>query len=111
MLLNADTLDLVQHVDTVLDAVEGHELAPQVNAELMQSVLEIATPVCHTAADVDRQLRLLRGYIGEVASLAGPALRLGRHAPVHPLRAPADHRARPLPRTSSTSSSTSPAAS
>jgi glutamate---cysteine ligase / carboxylate-amine ligase len=33
----------------------------------MQSVLEIATPVCHTAGDVAAQLRRLRGYVGEVA--------------------------------------------
>ena len=68
MLLHADTLDLVQHIDTFLDAVEGHELAPRVNAELMQSVLEIATPVCRTAGDVDRELRRLRAYVAEIAS-------------------------------------------
>jgi len=30
-------------------------------------VLEIATPVCHTAGDIAEQLRRLRGYVGEVA--------------------------------------------
>src|SRR5207248_2728758 len=35
--------------------------------ELMQSVLEIATPVCRTAGDVDRELRRLRAYVTEVA--------------------------------------------
>ncbi|MGH3048878.1 MAG: hypothetical protein ACRDLK_01880, partial [Gaiellaceae bacterium] len=48
MLLDAETFDLVQHIDTVLAAVEGHELEPRINSELMQSVLEVATPVCHT---------------------------------------------------------------
>jgi carboxylate-amine ligase len=67
MLLDAETFDLVQHIDTVLAAVSGHELEPRINAELMQSVLEVATPVCHTAADVREQLRLLRSYIGGVA--------------------------------------------
>jgi carboxylate-amine ligase len=33
----------------------------------MQSVLEIATPVCRTPADIEEQLRLLRGYVSEVA--------------------------------------------
>ena len=33
----------------------------------------------------------------EVAARTGPARRLGRHAPVQPLRAAADHRQRPLP--------------
>jgi glutamate---cysteine ligase / carboxylate-amine ligase len=67
MLLDGESFDLVQHIDTVLEAVAGHELGTRINAELMQSVLEIATPVCHTAGDVAAQLRTLRGYVGEVA--------------------------------------------
>ena len=61
MLLDGETFDLVQHIDTVLAAIAGHELEPRINAELMQSVLEIATPVCRTAGDVERELRKLRG--------------------------------------------------
>src|ERR1700746_1848538 len=57
MLLDGETFDLVQHIDTVLADVSGHELEPRINAELMQSVLEVATPVCHTPADVETQLR------------------------------------------------------
>ena len=41
MLLDAETFDLVQHIDTVLAAVSGHELEPRINPELMQSVLEV----------------------------------------------------------------------
>src|SRR3954467_12734334 len=67
MLLDGETFDLVQHVDTVLAAISGHELETQINPELMQSVLEIATPVCRTAADVDRELRRLRSYVTSVA--------------------------------------------
>jgi glutamate---cysteine ligase / carboxylate-amine ligase len=67
MLLDGESFDLVQHIDTVLAAVAGHELEARINAELMQSVLEIATPVCHTAADVAEQLRRLRSYVCEVA--------------------------------------------
>ncbi|MFL5913270.1 MAG: carboxylate-amine ligase [Gaiellaceae bacterium] len=67
MLLDGESFDLVQHIDTVLAAVAGHELETRINAELMQSVLEIATPVCHTAGDVAQQLRRLRGYVGEIA--------------------------------------------
>src|SRR4249920_1472877 len=55
MLLDGQTFDLVQHIDTVLAAVAGHELEPRITAELMQSVLEIATPVCHTPAEVAEQ--------------------------------------------------------
>ena len=67
MLLDPQSFDLVQHIDTVLASIAGHELEPQVKPELMQSVLEIATPVCRTAGDVDRELRKLREYVTSVA--------------------------------------------
>jgi carboxylate-amine ligase len=81
MLLDNETFDLVQHIDTVLAAVQGHELEPRINPELMQSVLEIATPVCHTPADVREQLLQLRGYVSGVAREQG--LRVGS-AGTHP---------------------------
>jgi carboxylate-amine ligase len=81
MLLDGETLDLVQHVETVLAATAGHELETQVNPELMQSVLEIATPVCRTAADVDSELRKLRAYVTGLAHAQG--LRVGS-AGTHP---------------------------
>jgi carboxylate-amine ligase len=81
MLLDAESFDLVQHIDTVLAAVAGHELEAQMKAELMQSVLEIATPVCDTPADVDRELRKLREYVASVASQK--SLRVGS-AGTHP---------------------------
>jgi glutamate---cysteine ligase / carboxylate-amine ligase len=81
MILDATSFDLVQHIDTVLAAVKGHELEPQVNAELMQSVLEIATPVCHTAGDVHEELAKLRGYVCGIARSKG--LRVGS-AGTHP---------------------------
>jgi len=81
MLLDSETFDLVQHVDTVLAAMQGHELEPRINSELMQSVIEIATPVCHTAADVREQLVQLRTYVSGVAR--GHGLRVGS-AGTHP---------------------------
>ena len=81
MLLDGETFDLVQHIDTVLQAISGHELEPRINAELMQSVLEIATPVCHTAADVQRELLKLRGYVTQIGRDKG--LRVGS-AGTHP---------------------------
>jgi carboxylate-amine ligase len=75
MLLDGETFDLVQHIDTVLAAMAGHELEDRVNPELMQSVLEIATPICRTPADVDAELRKLRGYVRDVAREKG--LRVG----------------------------------
>src|ERR687884_1133183 len=67
MLLDGQTFDLVQHIDTVLNAIAGHELETQINPELMQSVLEIATPVCRTPADVERELRRLRTFVTGIA--------------------------------------------
>ena len=97
MLLDGETFDLVQHIDTVLQAISGHELEARIAAELMQSVLEIATPVCRTAADVHRELLKLRGYVTQIGREQGPARRLGGHASVLALRAAAHHGARPLP--------------
>jgi glutamate---cysteine ligase / carboxylate-amine ligase len=81
MLLDGETFDLVQHIDTVLADVSGHELEPRINAELMQSVLEVATPVCHTPTDVEQQLRALRTYVRDVAGVRG--MRVGS-AGTHP---------------------------
>ena len=80
-LLDGETFDLVQHIDTMLEAVSGHELEARINAELMQSVIEITTPVCHSAGDVLRWLTTLRGYVTEIAQKEG--LRVGS-AGTHP---------------------------
>jgi carboxylate-amine ligase len=81
MLLDGETLDLVQHIEAVLAAAAGHELEEQVNAELMQSVLEIATPICRTPAEVEQELRKLRAYVIGLATERG--LRVGS-AGTHP---------------------------
>jgi len=81
MLLDGETFDLVQHIDTVLAAVAGHELEPRINSELMQSVLEVATPVCHTPAGVRQQLLRIRAYVCDIAR--GKGLRVGS-AGTHP---------------------------
>ena len=65
----------------MLAAVAGHELEARINPELMQSVIEITTPVCRTAADVSRELVKLRGYVTQVAR--GKGLRVGS-AGTHP---------------------------
>lgn len=81
MLLDGTSFDLVQHIDAVLAAVRGHELETQVNAELMQSVLEIATPVCRDAGEVMTELTKLRGHVADLAAQQG--LRVGS-AGTHP---------------------------
>jgi carboxylate-amine ligase len=81
MLLDGETFDLVQHVEAVLEAAYGGEYERRVNPELMQSVLEIATPVCRTAAEVEDELRKLRAYVTGIAGERG--MRVGS-AGTHP---------------------------
>jgi carboxylate-amine ligase len=70
MLLDPQTWDLVQHIDSVLAKVGG-DFDARVHPELMQSVLEITTPVCHSAGEVDQQLRQLRRYVAGLAAADG----------------------------------------
>ena len=81
MLLDCDTFDLVQHIDTVLSAAKEGEFVERIAPELMQSVLEISTPICRNAADVDGELRKLRGYVTRLGRENG--LRVGS-AGTHP---------------------------
>ncbi len=80
-LLDGEGFELVQHIDTMLAAVSGHELEARINPELMQSVLEITTPVCRTAGDIERELVTLRSYVTGIAREKG--LRVGS-AGTHP---------------------------
>ena len=68
MLLDPEVWDLVQHLDSLLARVSDDGVfEARINPELMQSVLEITTPVCRTAAEVHEQLRLLRSYVAGIA--------------------------------------------
>jgi carboxylate-amine ligase len=81
MLLDGDSFDLVQHVDTVLSAAQNGELTDRIGPELMQSVVEISTPVCKSVADVDAELRKLRSLVSGIAGERG--MRVGS-AGTHP---------------------------
>ena len=81
MLLDAGASTSSSTSTPFLAAISGHELETHINPELMQSVLEIATPVCRTAGDIDRELRKLREYVAAVASRS--RLRVGS-AGTHP---------------------------
>jgi glutamate---cysteine ligase / carboxylate-amine ligase len=81
MLLDGESFDLVQRIDTVLAAFVGHEDEARMKPELMQSTLEVATPVCRTAGEADRELRRLRGAVRSIAGENG--LRMGS-AGTHP---------------------------
>ena len=71
MLLDPETWDLVQHIDSVLAAVADGEHEGRLHAELMQSVLEVTTPVCRSAGDVYAALAQLRGYVAGIAREQG----------------------------------------
>jgi carboxylate-amine ligase len=81
MLLDGETFDLVQRIDTILAAFIGHAEEARMKPELMQSTLEVATPVCRTAGEADRALRRLRQAVREIATENG--LRMGS-AGTHP---------------------------
>src|SRR4029450_3930302 len=82
MLLDSETFDLVQRIDTVLAAFVGHEAEARLKPELMQSTLEVATPVCRNSGDANRELRRLREAVRGIAADNG--LRVGS-AGTHPV--------------------------
>ena len=97
MLLDPETFDLVQHVDTVLGAITGQRVrgarasrADAVGARGLDARLPHARRRRARAAAAAR-------VRDEDRAGAGPARRLGRDASVQPVRAAADHGARPLP--------------
>ena len=71
MLLDPETWDLVQHIEAVLAKAAEGEYAERVHSELMQSVVEITTPVCRTPAEAGEQLRQLRAHVAEIARSEG----------------------------------------
>jgi glutamate---cysteine ligase / carboxylate-amine ligase len=81
MLLDGESFDLVQRIDTVLAAFVGHEDEARMKPELMQSTLEVATPVCRNAGEAGRELRRLREAVRSIAAENG--LRVGS-AGTHP---------------------------
>lgn len=70
MLLDPETFELVPRIGEVLDAAAGEEEV-EVKVELMQSVLELATPPCQTAGDVSASLQRLRAAAAALTSAAG----------------------------------------
>jgi len=67
MILDAQTLDLVNAIEQLLDDAPGGEIKP----ELMESVLEIATQPCRTAAEVSHEIKTLRRFASELAAARG----------------------------------------
>jgi carboxylate-amine ligase len=72
-IVDATTGELVPKIEDVMARLPK-ELAEFVSYELFQSVLEIKTPPCATAADAERHLRELRGRVGSWAAACGASL-------------------------------------
>jgi glutamate---cysteine ligase / carboxylate-amine ligase len=68
MILDAETLDLANEIDAVIGAYEGEG---EVKHELLQSVLEIATPPCKDVGEVGEHVRRLRREVNEAAGSRG----------------------------------------
>ena len=111
MLLDPETWDLVQHIDSVLAAVAEGEFQARIYPELMQSVIEITTPVCRTPAEVDDHLRRLRSYVAKIAEQEGLPLRVARARIRSACSSASGSRRRTATGRSSTSCSTSRGAS
>lgn len=74
MILDPQSWELVAGIEALLASAAGSPYEPHVKSELMQSVVEITTPVCATAGEVAVELRRLRGYVAAAAAATGLAI-------------------------------------
>src|SRR5918996_3127649 len=79
--VDATTAELAPKIEEIMARLP-EELAEYVSYELFQSVLEIKTPVCRTAAEAEKHLRELRGRIASWAAACDASLAA---AGTHPL--------------------------
>ena len=74
MLLDPETLDLVQRADAVLDADHDGGFATRTACEIFQSEIEGQTPICATVGDAAAELQRLRRHVKEVVDASGLVL-------------------------------------
>jgi len=70
MIVDAESMELVSAIEEMIEAVP-RETEGEVKPELMQSVLEISTNVCRSAAEAAGQLEDLRRRVRETAEAKG----------------------------------------
>ena len=98
MLLDPESLDLAQEIESLLAAVPA-EWEGQVKPELMQSVLEIATRPCPNVNAAGEELReLRRSLAGRRGRARASGSGAAGDAPVRALGGPADRPPPPLSR-------------
>jgi carboxylate-amine ligase len=71
MILDGESHQLVNEIEAVIDAYEGEG---EVKPELLQSVLEIATPPCDGVEEAGRHVRRLRREVSQAAATRGLAI-------------------------------------
>jgi glutamate---cysteine ligase / carboxylate-amine ligase len=69
-ILNRESYELVSRIDEILLAFEGGEKEKRIKAELLQSVVEVATNVAATVSEAVEDLRDLRSHLRDVAAEA-----------------------------------------
>jgi carboxylate-amine ligase len=74
MIVDAQTLDLTNSIEGLLDDLQDTGAEGEVKPELMESVCEIATTPCHDTAQAGRQLDALRRTVQTVAEARGLAI-------------------------------------
>jgi glutamate---cysteine ligase / carboxylate-amine ligase len=74
MIVDAETLDLANSIEGLLDDLEGHGAEGEVKPELMESVCEIATTPCADTAAAGHQLERLRRLVMDTAERRGLAI-------------------------------------
>ncbi len=70
MILDAESLELVNAIETLLEPADSGEIKP----ELMESVLEISTEPCRNTAEAGEQLKALRRQVTNAASAKSLAI-------------------------------------
>src|SRR5436305_4434657 len=70
MILDADSLELVNAIESLLEPSPSGEIKP----ELMESVLEVSTEPCPNTAVAGEQLRALRRQVGQTAATKNLAI-------------------------------------
>jgi carboxylate-amine ligase len=71
MILDGKTFALANEIDAIVEAYAGDG---EVKPELLQSVLEIATPPCRDVAEAGAHLRRLRREVADAAAMKGLAI-------------------------------------
>src|ERR1044072_3200713 len=66
-ILNSESYELVSRIDEILPAFEGDREEKRIKAELLQSVVEVATDVSATVGEAMEDLRGLRRRLSDVA--------------------------------------------